>query len=218
LPAVAGPKSAPNLQQYIRFTQRPWVGTCFFGFEEPVENMPQYGLEYGRIAGIAALLLCTDLPRERKEPLLINYVQVGIDLGGMIRAEASGWTCWGGHGSGRKLPIVFACLLLAMTSWLPGVGTSRPQAAATSISPFPRQALARMSKPVTATHGPVLKSFSPDTPESTPLPVWVVIVAMGGGLMNTRRLQNGKKVRTRANRIAAVALASVGWPRLWLCA
>jgi hypothetical protein len=112
LPAVAGPKSAPNLQQYIRFTQRPWVGTCFFGFEEPVENMPQYGLEYGRIAGIAALLLCTDLPRERKEPLLINYVQVGIDLGGMIRAGHPGWTCWGGHGSGRKLPIVFACLLL----------------------------------------------------------------------------------------------------------
>ena len=112
LPAVAGPKSAPKLQQYLRFTQRPWVGTCFFGFEEPVENMPQYGLEYGRVAGIAALLLCTDLPGERKEPLLVNYVQVGIDLSGMIRAGHPGWTCWGGHGSGRKLPIVFARLLL----------------------------------------------------------------------------------------------------------
>jgi len=112
LPAVTAPKSAPKPQQYIRFTQRPWVGTCFFGFEEPVENMPQYGLEYGRVAGITALLLCTDLPGERKEPLLINYIQVGIDLGGMIRAGHPGWTCWGGHGSGRKLPIVFAGLLL----------------------------------------------------------------------------------------------------------
>lgn len=112
LPSAAAPKSLPKIELYTRFTQRPWVGTCFFGFEEPVENMPQYGLEYGRVAGISALLLCADLPRERKEPLLLNLVQVGIDLGGMIRGGHPGWTCWGGHGSGRKLPIVFAGLLL----------------------------------------------------------------------------------------------------------
>jgi len=112
LPAAAATKSLPNLARYIRFTQRPWVGTGFFGFEEPVENMPQYGLEYGRVAGISALLLCTNLKPEQKEPLLVNYVQVGIDLGGIIRAGHPGWTAWGGHGSGRKLPIVFAGLLL----------------------------------------------------------------------------------------------------------
>jgi len=88
------------------------VGTCFFGFEEPVENMPQYGLEYGRVSGISALLLCTDLKPEQKEPLLVNLVQIGIDLGGMIRAGHPGWACWGGHGTGRKTPIVFAGLLL----------------------------------------------------------------------------------------------------------
>jgi hypothetical protein len=112
LPRAAATKSLPNLKQYIRFTQRPWVGTCFFGFEEPVENMPSYGLEYGRVSGISALLLCTDLTPEQKEPLLDNYVQIGIDLGGMIRAGHPGWTAWGGHGSGRKLPIVFSGLLL----------------------------------------------------------------------------------------------------------
>jgi len=112
LPVAAATKSMPKVQQYIRFTQRPWVGTCFFGFEEPVENMPQYGLEYGRVVGISALLLCTDLEPQQKEPLLVNFVQVGIDLGGMIRAGHTGWTAWGGHGSGRKLPIVFAGLLL----------------------------------------------------------------------------------------------------------
>jgi hypothetical protein len=112
LPRVAVTPSVPKIEQYIRFTQRPWVGTCFFGFEEPVENMPQYGLEYGRVAGISALLLCTDLKPAQKEPLLVNYVQVGIDLAGMVRAGHPGWTCWGGHGSGRKLPIVFAGLLL----------------------------------------------------------------------------------------------------------
>ena len=109
---AAATKSAPKIELYARFTQRPWVGTCFFGFEEPVENMPQYGLEYGRVVGISALLLCTDIDPEQKEPLLVNYVQVGIDLAGMIRAGHPGWTCWGGHGSGRKLPIVFAGLLM----------------------------------------------------------------------------------------------------------
>ena len=112
LPRAALPRTGPKVELYTRFTQRPWVGSCFFGFEEPVENMPQYGLEYGRVVGISALLLCTDLKPEQKEPLLVNYLQVGIDLGGMIRAGHPGWTCWGGHGSGRKLPIVFAGLLL----------------------------------------------------------------------------------------------------------
>lgn len=126
LPTAAATRSTPKIAEYIRFTQRPWVGTCFFGFEEPVENMPQYGLEYGRVAGISALLLCTDLKPVQKEPLLINYVQVGIDLGGMIRAGHPGWTCWGGHGSGRKLPIVFAGVLLGDES-LANVNLSFPK-------------------------------------------------------------------------------------------
>jgi len=113
LPTAAATQSVPKtLDLFIRFTQRPWVGTGFFGFEEPVENMPQYGMEYGRVAGVCALLLCTDLGPEQKEPLLVNYVQIGIDLGGVVRAGHPGWTGWGGHGSGRKLPIVFAGLLL----------------------------------------------------------------------------------------------------------
>jgi hypothetical protein len=112
LPTAARTASTPDIAQYVRFTERPWVGTCFFGFEEPVENMPQYGLEYGRVVGLSALLLCTDLTPEQKEPLLVNFVQIGIDLGGMVRAGHPGWQCWGGHGSGRKLPIVFAGMLL----------------------------------------------------------------------------------------------------------
>jgi hypothetical protein len=126
LPTAAATKSIPRIESYIRFTQRPWVGTCFFGFEEPVENMPQYGLEYGRVAGISALLLCTDLKPERKDLLLVNYVQIGIDLGGMVRAGHPGWTGWGGHGSGRKLPIVFAGLLLGDDE-LAGISGSYPK-------------------------------------------------------------------------------------------
>ena len=47
----------------------------------------------------------------------MNFVQVGIDLAGMIRSGHPGWTAWGGHGSGRKLPIVFAGLLLGVDDW-----------------------------------------------------------------------------------------------------
>ncbi len=126
LPTAAATRSLPKVEQFVRFTQRPWVGTCFFGFEEPVENMPQYGLEYGRVAGLSALLLCTDLKPEAKEPLLDNFVQIGIDLGGMIRAGHPGWTSWGGHGSGRKLPIVFAGLLLG-DSQLANINKSFPK-------------------------------------------------------------------------------------------
>jgi len=117
LPKAARSRSMPRVEQYIWFTERPWVGTCFFGFEEPVENMPQYGLEYGRLVGLCALLLCTDLQPAEKEPLPVNFVQVGIDLAGMIRSGHPGWTAWGGHGSGRKLPIVFAGLLLGVDDW-----------------------------------------------------------------------------------------------------
>ncbi len=112
LPELAAPPGVPDVGLYVRFTQRPWVGTCFFGFEGPVENMPQYGRDYARVVGMDALLLCTDLKPEQKETLLVDLLQVGIDLGGMIRAGHPGWEGFGGHGSGRKLPIVFAGLLL----------------------------------------------------------------------------------------------------------
>ncbi|HEY5910890.1 MAG TPA: hypothetical protein VJA21_09845 [Verrucomicrobiae bacterium] len=111
LPTAAG-KNLPDVGLFVRFTQRPWVGTGFFGFESPVENMPQYGRDYARVVGQDALLLCTDVKPEKKEALLVDFVQVGIDLGGMIRSGHPGWEGFGGHGSGRKLPIVFAGLLL----------------------------------------------------------------------------------------------------------
>jgi hypothetical protein len=111
LPTAAA-KSPPDIRLYVRFTERPWVGTGFFGFEGPAENMPQYGRDYARVVGQDALLLCTDLKPAQKETLLVDFVQVGIDLGGMIRSGHPGWEGFGGHGSGRKLPIVFAGLLL----------------------------------------------------------------------------------------------------------
>jgi hypothetical protein len=92
--------------------QRPWLDVCFFGFDAPIDYMPQYGHEVGRSVGVASLVLLLDYPKERKERLLVNFVQYGIDLWGIVRAGHRGWPAHGGHGSGRKWPILFAGILL----------------------------------------------------------------------------------------------------------
>jgi hypothetical protein len=60
----------------------------------------------------AGLLLTLDFPAEQKEPLLVYLTQYGIDLYGLVEQGHTGWQAHGGHGSGRKLPIVLAGLML----------------------------------------------------------------------------------------------------------
>ncbi len=91
---------------------RVWLDLVFFSFDAPIEYQPQYGRELGRAAGLASLILMTDLPPAKKEKLLIGFVQNGIDLWGIVRAGFHGWQAHGGHGSGRKWPIVFAGIML----------------------------------------------------------------------------------------------------------
>lgn len=101
-----------DLSIWVRVFQRPWLDTCFDGLSSPVENMPEYGREIARAAGIGALLLCCDYAGDEKESLLINMVQVGIDLWGAIEAGGHGWPAHGGHGQGRKFMVVFAGYML----------------------------------------------------------------------------------------------------------
>jgi hypothetical protein len=112
LPKLATPKTAPKIEYMTRVFERPWIDTVFFGFCAPVDNMPQYGREVARAAGMGSLLLCCDLKAEAKEPLLVGMVQTGIDYWGSVVGGHPGWPAYGGHGSGRKWIIVFAGLLL----------------------------------------------------------------------------------------------------------
>lgn len=112
LPRLKPPPNTADVEIWIRIYQRPWVNTCFFGFEQPMENMPHYGQWVGQAQSMGGLMLMLDLPPAKKERLLINMVQVGIDYWGLVRNGHPGWQGWGGHGSGRKFPIVFAGLLL----------------------------------------------------------------------------------------------------------
>jgi hypothetical protein len=109
LPKTAG---APAPVKLADAFARCWFNPCFFGFEQPMENMPQYGQWVGQAVSDAGLLLCMDFKPEQKEPLLLGLVQVGIDYWGLVKNGHPGWPGWGGHDSGRKFPIVFAGWIL----------------------------------------------------------------------------------------------------------
>ena len=59
----------------------------------------------------ASLLLMLNFPADQKVNLTNYFVQYGIDLYGCLQA-GYGWPAFGGHRSGRKLPIIFAGILL----------------------------------------------------------------------------------------------------------
>jgi hypothetical protein len=112
LPTLARTKGAPDPAKFADVFQRCWFNPCFFGFEQPMENMPQYGQWVGQAVSDAGLLLCMDYRPQEKERLLIGFVQVGIDYWGLVKSGHPGWQGWGGHDSGRKFPIVFAGWIL----------------------------------------------------------------------------------------------------------
>jgi hypothetical protein len=117
LPALAPPSPVDSayLQMFADRLIRPWVDNLFYAFDAQVEYMAMYGREMGRVAGIASLLLMVQLPDEQKpaqEKLLVGFVQHGIDLWGLVRAGYPGWYAHGGHGSGRKWPVMMAGMLL----------------------------------------------------------------------------------------------------------
>jgi predicted Fe-Mo cluster-binding NifX family protein len=112
LPKLAAVASLPSLGEWEQHFRRPWVDNLFFNFDSPVEYMPDYAREIARAVGTAGLLLSLSYTAEQKEPLLVYLTQYGIDLYGLVNGGHPGWPAHGGHGSGRKFPIVFAGTLL----------------------------------------------------------------------------------------------------------
>jgi hypothetical protein len=119
-------QGALTLKEFENHYNRVWLDLVFFSFDAPMEYQPQYGRELGRAAGLASLMLMTDLPPAKKEKLLIGFVQNGIDLWGIVRAGFHGWQGFGGHGTGRKWPIVFAGIMLGDDE-MASPGKSYPQ-------------------------------------------------------------------------------------------
>lgn len=118
LPRLAPVTGTPSISQFAGYLRRPWIDTLYYGFDAPVEYMPDYGREVARVAGNAALLLTLNATEAEKEALLVYLVQRGIDLFGVVSAGHPGWHAHGGHGSGRKLPILLAGRLLGESRML----------------------------------------------------------------------------------------------------
>jgi cysteine-rich repeat protein len=112
LPRLAPVPHVPPLSEFEGYLRRPWVDSVFFNFDVPAEYMASYGRENAYLMSFAGLLLTLDFPQQAKEPLLVFLVQYGIDLHGLVEQGHTGWPAHGGHGSGRKFPIVFAGVML----------------------------------------------------------------------------------------------------------
>ncbi len=116
LPALQPVPGTPSLESLEARFQRPWIDHVheYMGaMLHPSSNMPQYGNEMCITMGQGALRLLVepDPDSRARQPLLIYFVQLGIDLAGIADAGGS-WPANGGHQMGRKWPILFAGLML----------------------------------------------------------------------------------------------------------
>jgi hypothetical protein len=113
LPSLAppNPSATPTLAQFETWYRQPWIDTNPFLFDAPAEYMPSYGQHIAFADSYASLLLMLNFSADQKVNLTNYFVQYGIDLYGCVQA-GYGWPAFGGHRSGRKLPILFAGILL----------------------------------------------------------------------------------------------------------
>jgi len=125
----------PSLQTITATFQKPWLdhspGWQGEEYSHPMENLPNYGREISVAVGRGALMLNLNFPNIQKEPLLINMVQAGIDLYGvLLDGGQNNWPGYGGMESGRFFLILLAGLVLqnndmlsVATNTLPNGGT-----------------------------------------------------------------------------------------------
>ncbi len=126
LPSLAPPNpgNTPSLSQFEDWYRRPWIDTNAFLFDAPADYMPSYGQHIAFADSYASLLLMLNFPADQKVNLTNYFVQYGIDLYGCVQA-GYGWPAFGGHRSGRKIPIIFAGILLN-DSGMKNVSTTYP--------------------------------------------------------------------------------------------
>lgn len=126
LASMALVDTAPTMAEVESTFLRPWIDHVpgWMGrYAHPQSNMPDYGREIAHDVGVAALMLNSDLPLADKETLLIRFLQLGIDLKGIVDDGGEGaWYHNGGHASGRKFPILFAGRLFNDADYLATAG------------------------------------------------------------------------------------------------
>ena len=99
-----------------RMFERPWIDhvPLWVGrYIHPATNMPDYGREITDNVSVASILLNMDYTDAEKHTLLVRFVQLGIDLYGILEdGGENNWIPSAGHLNGRKMPILFAGIVL----------------------------------------------------------------------------------------------------------
>jgi len=93
-----------------------WTGE----YLHPIDNMPSYGAALAtNNAEVVLRLLADDFDygRPTHRSVLISYIQMGIDLKSMADMGVD-WPANGGHGNGRKLPLLLAGWFLDDSTFL----------------------------------------------------------------------------------------------------
>ncbi len=114
LPGLKPAGPVPSWEKMARLYQRPWldhVDDWTVQYSAPAQNQPSYGGVVAYLNSFASLMLLLDVPRVQKEPLMVGFIQYGIDLHG-VAGMGRQWFSDGGHWMGRKWPLLFASLLL----------------------------------------------------------------------------------------------------------
>jgi hypothetical protein len=92
----------------------------------PIDNMQDYGAEIATDNAIHLLRLLLsdfDFSNSTHKQALINYLQMAIDLKSMA-ANGVSWGADGGHGNGRKLPLLFAHKVFGGTDFSNAIAAS----------------------------------------------------------------------------------------------
>ncbi|MBV5329115.1 MAG: hypothetical protein JZU65_16055 [Chlorobium sp.] len=111
----------PDLAALSSQIERVWLdqggGTWTGRYFHPSRNMPDYGRDMANVTSNVALALLLDYAQPEIEPLMIRFLQLGIDWYGVTESapnilttssQGGLWCGGGGHGQGRKWPIIFA--------------------------------------------------------------------------------------------------------------
>jgi hypothetical protein len=128
LPRLPRPEKIPDLATYPNEFERVWLDHLDLWngrFLHPSGNMEDYARDFTSKFNCASLLLMLDLPEADKEILLVRLVQIGIDMNAIVESGADWGNDGGGHGSGRKWPILLAGILLDDPAMM-AVGTKYP--------------------------------------------------------------------------------------------
>jgi hypothetical protein len=106
----------PLLEMHYNYVNSQWKAAWA---ESKTGGFPRrtYGREVSRISSEAGLLLNTDMSNHEKERLLINMVQWGIDVSGLIKVGMR-WQANGGHQHGRLMPLFIAAKVLGDSEML----------------------------------------------------------------------------------------------------